>query len=78
VDHLDPDNYRRAHLEHITAPTAIVQGASDPLEPLASTQDLAANIPGADLYLIPGLGHDVPADLAPLFVAAIPSARAPR
>jgi pimeloyl-ACP methyl ester carboxylesterase len=77
VDHLDPDNYRHANLVHITAPTAIVQGAADPLEPLASAQDLEANIPGAELFVIPGLGHDVPPQLAPLFAAAIPLAGAP-
>ena len=53
-----------------------MQGADDPLQPLASAQDLAANIPGSALFVIPGLGHDVPPQLAPLFAAAIPSAAA--
>jgi pimeloyl-ACP methyl ester carboxylesterase len=71
VSHLERDSYRRAGLGKITAPTAIVQGADDPLQPLASAQDLAANIPGAELYVIPGLGHDVPPQLAPVFAAAV-------
>jgi pimeloyl-ACP methyl ester carboxylesterase len=73
VDHLESNNYRHANLGRIVAPTAIVQGAADPLQPLASAQDLAASIPGAQLFVIPGLGHDLPAQLAPLFVAAIPN-----
>jgi pimeloyl-ACP methyl ester carboxylesterase len=40
---------------------------------MQSAQDLAATIPDAQLYVIPGLGHDLPTALAPLFVAAIPS-----
>jgi pimeloyl-ACP methyl ester carboxylesterase len=71
VGHLERDSYRRAHLPQITAPTAIVQGADDPLQPLASAQDLAAAIPGAELFVIPGLGHDLPPQLAPLFAAAV-------
>ena len=71
VGHYERDSHRHANLGRITAPTAIVQGADDPLQPLASAQDLAANIPGAELFVIPGLGHDVPPQLAPLFAAAI-------
>ena len=71
VGHYERDSHRHANLGKITAPTAIVQGADDPLQPLASAQDLAATIPGAELFVIPGLGHDVPPPLAPLFAAAI-------
>jgi pimeloyl-ACP methyl ester carboxylesterase len=59
-------------VRRISAPTAIVQGADDPLQPLASAQDVAEIIPGSRLFVIPGLGHDVPAQLALLFAAAIP------
>jgi pimeloyl-ACP methyl ester carboxylesterase len=71
VGHYERDSHRRANLGQITAPTAIVQGAADPLQPLASAQDLAATIPGAELFVIPGLGHDLPPPLAPLFASAI-------
>jgi pimeloyl-ACP methyl ester carboxylesterase len=69
--HLAPDSYRHARLGQITAPTAIIQGADDPLQPLASAQELAAAIPNAELFVIPGLGHDLPPPLAPLFAAAV-------
>jgi pimeloyl-ACP methyl ester carboxylesterase len=71
VGRLERDNYRYANLEQITAPTAIIQGADDPLQSLASAQDLAARIPGSELFLIPGLAHDLPPELAPLFAAAV-------
>jgi pimeloyl-ACP methyl ester carboxylesterase len=71
VGRYERDSHRRANLGRITAPTAIVQGADDPLQPLASAQDLAATIPGAELYVIPGLGHDLPPLLAPVIAAAI-------
>lgn len=70
VGHLERDNYRHANLGRIAAPVAVVQGADDPLQPLASAQELAATIPGAELFVVPGLAHDVPAPLAPLFAAA--------
>jgi pimeloyl-ACP methyl ester carboxylesterase len=80
VDHLLPDGYRHTHLGQISAPTAIVQGADDPLQPLASAQDLANSIPNAELFVIPGLAHDLPPRLADLFVAAMNRvvARAPQ
>jgi len=71
IDHLSPEAYRHTHLGQINAPTAIVQGADDPLQPLASAQDLARGIPNSELFVIPGLAHDLPPRLADLFVAAI-------
>lgn len=71
VDHLDPGSYRHANLGRIAAPAAIIQGADDPLQPLASAQELAAAIPDAELFVIPGVGHDLPPPLAPLFASAV-------
>jgi pimeloyl-ACP methyl ester carboxylesterase len=68
---LEPDSYRHARLGQITVPAAIIQGADDPLQPLAAARELAAAIPDAELFVIPGLGHDVPPPLAPLFAAAV-------
>ena len=57
---------RRPKLATITAPTVVIHGAADPLVPLAGGKDTAENIPGAELVVIEGMGHDVP---APLFAA---------
>ena len=45
-----------------------------PLVPVAAGHDLAAKIPGAELDLIDGMGHDLPVALWPRFVAGIASA----
>jgi pimeloyl-ACP methyl ester carboxylesterase/heat shock protein HslJ len=76
VDHLDSTRYRLNHLNTIVAPTVVLQGADDPLQPVASAQDLAARIPGAELRIVPGLGHDIPEELVPDFVDAITAAAA--
>ncbi len=54
---------RRPKLAGITAPTLVIHGEEDPLEPVARGRDTAANIPDAELLVIPGMGHDFPAAL---------------
>jgi proline iminopeptidase len=51
---------RRAMLHGITAPTLVIHGADDPLMRIAAGRDTAANIHGARLKIIPGMGHDFP------------------
>lgn len=55
---VSPD--RRPKLAKITAPTVVIHGAEDALVPLAAGKDTADNIPGAELRVIPGMGHDFP------------------
>jgi len=62
---------RRARIAKITAPTVVLHGADDPLVPVAGGEDTAANIPGAELRAIPGMGHDLPPALYATFVDAI-------
>jgi pimeloyl-ACP methyl ester carboxylesterase len=54
---------RRPKLATIKAPTVVIHGAQDPLVPLAGGQDTAENIPGAELIVIEGMGHDLPVQL---------------
>ncbi len=51
---------RREALKKITAPTTVLHGADDPLVPLEGGKDTVANIAGAELVVIPGMGHDLP------------------
>lgn len=44
-------------LSTITAPTTIVHGDQDPLFTPAHAEALAAAIPGANLHIVPGMGH---------------------
>ncbi|MDJ0785713.1 MAG: alpha/beta hydrolase [Myxococcota bacterium] len=51
---------RREQLAAITRPSLVIHGADDPLIPLAAGEDTARSIPGAELLVIPGMGHDLP------------------
>lgn len=62
---------RRPKLRRITAPTLVIHGADDPLVPLACGRDTADNIPGAELLIIPGMGHDFPPQLFPVIADAV-------
>lgn len=65
---------RRAKLKSIQAPTVVVHGAEDPIVPVEAGRDVAASIPGAELRIIPGMGHDIPVALVEKFVDAITTA----
>ena len=68
------DGDRSPLVAQIRLPTQIIHGKADPLVPVAAGHDLAAKIPGAELDLIDGMGHDLPVALWPRFVAGIASA----
>lgn len=52
-------------LQRIYAPTLIIHGDKDPLVPVAAAYNLARHIPGAQLEIIQGMGHDMPPQLLP-------------
>jgi len=68
------DGDRSSLVSQIRLPTQIIHGRDDPLVPVAAGHDLAAKIPGAQIDLIDGMGHDLPVPLWPRFVAGIASA----
>jgi pimeloyl-ACP methyl ester carboxylesterase len=47
-------------LANVTVPTIVIHGTSDPLVPVEGGKDTAEAIPGAQLLLIEGMGHDLP------------------
>lgn len=65
------DGDRRAMLKDIKAPTLVIHGEADPLVPIAGGRDTAANIAGARLLTIPGMGHDLPLALVDTLADAI-------
>jgi pimeloyl-ACP methyl ester carboxylesterase len=65
---------RRAKLKAIRAPSVILQGAEDPIVLLEAGRDVAANIPGSELRVIPGMGHDIPVALVKTVADAITAA----
>jgi pimeloyl-ACP methyl ester carboxylesterase len=62
---------RRARLTAISAPTLVIHGDADPLVPLEGGRDTAATIPGAELRVITGMGHDLPVQLVDTIADAI-------
>lgn len=67
---------RRPLLRTLRLPTVVLHGTADPLIPPACGADVAAHVPGAELRLIDGLGHDFPPALADTFAEAIMAAAA--
>lgn len=59
---------RRADLREIRCPTLVIHGADDPLLHVQCGRDTAANISGAELRIIEGLGHEVNPAVSPLLV----------
>jgi pimeloyl-ACP methyl ester carboxylesterase len=62
---------RRDALRTLRTPTLVVHGAEDPLIPLACGLDTAESIPGAELLIVEGMGHDLPRAVWPRLVDAV-------
>ncbi len=58
-------------LKRIGAPSLVIHGANDPLVPTEAGRHTAAQIPGAKLEIVPGMGHDLPIPLVPRLVELI-------
>lgn len=65
------DGSRVERLGTITAPTLVIHGADDPLVLPAGGEDTARSIPGAELVLVPGMGHNIPHALAPVIAGHV-------
>jgi pimeloyl-ACP methyl ester carboxylesterase len=62
---------RTAALRRLDVPTVVIHGAADPLISPSGGEATAAAIPGAELVLIEGMGHDLPPASWEPIVAAI-------
>ena len=58
-------------LKKLSVPTLVLHGADDPLVPVEAGRHTAALIPGSNLTVIPGMGHDIAPGLIPILVEAI-------
>ncbi len=61
----------RARLAKISAPTLVIHGSDDLLVSPEAGKDTAANIKGAELRIVEGMGHDFPPPLFGFVAAAI-------
>ncbi len=62
---------RTAELHGIRVPTLVIHGCDDPLVAPSGGRATARAIPGSQLALVPGMGHDMPRALWPPLIGAI-------
>jgi pimeloyl-ACP methyl ester carboxylesterase len=62
---------RNAFLRNVRCPTLVLHGADDPVIPAAAAKDTAESIPGAELVIVPGMSHDFPPGLVPVYLKHI-------
>jgi pimeloyl-ACP methyl ester carboxylesterase len=62
---------RTEGLRALTMPVLVLHGDQDPLVNVSGGRATAEAVPGAELIIYPGLGHDLPDPLWPEFVEAI-------
>ena len=70
------DGDRTERLGKLKVPAVVLHGADDPLVRLVGGEATAAAIPGAELRVVPGMGHDLPPALHDTFIDAILAAAA--
>jgi pimeloyl-ACP methyl ester carboxylesterase len=61
---------RTSELRSITAPTLVIHGSVDPLISPSGGRATARAIPGSELMMIEGMGHDLPRALWPRLIDA--------
>ena len=66
---VSPD--RTGGLSGVRVPTLVVHGADDPLVTLSGGEATAAAVPGAELWVVPGMGHDLPEAVLPELAARV-------
>ena len=62
---------RTPALRELDVPTLVVHGEDDPLIQVEGGRATAAAVPGAELLVVPGMGHNLPRGLWPQLVDAI-------
>ena len=62
---------RTPRLRSLDLPTLVIHGTADPLVDVSGGRATAAAIPGAELLVIEGMGHDLPRAVWPQLTAAI-------
>jgi pimeloyl-ACP methyl ester carboxylesterase len=64
-----PDRSRKLH--SLRMPTLVIHGMEDKMVHVSGGRATAQSIPGSELLLVPGMGHDMPPQLDKTFVEAI-------
>jgi pimeloyl-ACP methyl ester carboxylesterase len=67
IEHLDMTD----RLSGIKLPTRVIVGAEDPATPIAASETIQKNIPGADLIILSGVSHMLACEDPASFHAAL-------
>jgi pimeloyl-ACP methyl ester carboxylesterase len=62
---------RTERLSHVDVPTVVIHGTADPLVTPSGGEATAKVIPGAELIMIDGMGHELPPGAWPTVVEAV-------
>ncbi|HZU71191.1 MAG TPA: alpha/beta fold hydrolase [Acidimicrobiales bacterium] len=62
---------RTPDLAKVEAPTLVIHGDVDPLVTPSGGEATARAVPGAELLMVPGMGHDLPEGAWPMIIEAI-------
>jgi pimeloyl-ACP methyl ester carboxylesterase len=62
---------RTKALGRLRIPVSVLHGLDDKMVHVSGGRATARAVPGAELVLVPGMGHDLPAQLFPTFVDTI-------
>jgi len=62
---------RGPRLRSVRMPALVIHGAADRMVHVSGGRATARALPGAELLVVDGMGHDLPAELYPTFVDAI-------
>lgn len=66
-----PGQDRTEALGRVGVPTLIVHGEDDPLLGVRGGRATAAAVPGSELWVVPGMGHDLPPAVWPELIARV-------
>lgn len=62
---------REESLRQVVAPTLVIHGDLDPLVPIDGGHDTASSVAGAEMLVVPGMGHFLPIEVWPTLLDAI-------
>jgi pimeloyl-ACP methyl ester carboxylesterase len=68
---IESSGRRRALLRTVRTPTLVIHGSHDPLLPLRGAVATARHIARAELLVVQGMGHTLPAPVLPVLAGAI-------
>ena len=62
---------RTPSLSQLRVPTTVIHGDADPLINVSGGRATATAVPGSELLILAGMGHDLPCELWPQIIDAI-------